>query len=372
MSSEHAREPDADEPPFTATGDRVEVRPPTPADIPAYTAAVTLSARRLADFAMPDPHNLPVVIANQSPTYRTFMVHALDAEGSHGLVGRVNVANVVGGSFRNATVGYDSYDPYAGRGLFAEGLRLVLDLLFADPPRGMGLHRVEANIQPANHRSAGLARSIGFVHEGYSRDFLHLPGVDGRRDWRDHERFTMLSTDWPSVPYRAQGHRRVACVVDGPRVPATAGPASLPPSPRSSGCRSSRRPSSRTRPLSSSCSVCLPSAGSSSAGCTGRSCGRASPARASSPPGCLSSRAAPTSPGGTSSATPWRCVPPTREVRRRHTHVVAGPVSGAPSPVWQNGRAVPVRVGPLGWHRTPTPRASAPRADPSRSRRAHY
>jgi len=223
LSSEHAPEPDADEPPFTATGDRVEVRPPVAADIPAYTAAVTLSERRLADFAMPDPHNLPVVIANQSPTYRTFMVHALDAEGSHGLVGRVNVANVVGGSFRNATVGYDSYDPYAGRGLFAEGLRLVIDLLFADPPRGMGLHRVEANIQPANHRSAGLARSLGFVHEGYSRDFLHLPGIDGRRDWRDHERFTLLSTDWPSVPYRAHGHRRLACVVNGSGVPGYGG-----------------------------------------------------------------------------------------------------------------------------------------------------
>ena len=51
-----------------------------------------------------------------------------------------------------------------------------LDLVFADPPQGMGLHRVEANIQPANHRSAGLVRSLGFVHEGFSRDFLHLPG----------------------------------------------------------------------------------------------------------------------------------------------------------------------------------------------------
>ena len=201
--------------PFTATGERVEVRPPSPADIEAYAAAVTLSERRLADFAMPDPHNLPLVLDNQSPTYRTFMVHALEPEGSHGLVGRINVANVVGGAFRSATVGYDSYDPYAGRGLFAEGLRLALDLVFADQPQGMGLHRVEANIQPANHRSAGLVRSLGFVHEGFSRDFLHLPGLDGRRDWRDHDRFTMLSTDWPAVPYRPHGHRRIACVVTG-------------------------------------------------------------------------------------------------------------------------------------------------------------
>ena len=213
MSADDVAEPAAGTRPFTATGERVQVRPPSRADIEAYAAAVTLSERRLADFAMPDPHNLPLVLDNQSPTYRTFMVHALEPEGSHGLVGRINVANVVGGAFRSATVGYDSYDPYAGRGLFAEGLRLALDLVFADPPQGMGLHRVEANIQPANHRSAGLVRSLGFVHEGFSRDFLHLPGLDGRRAWRDHDRFTLLSSDWPSVPYRSHGHRRIVCVV---------------------------------------------------------------------------------------------------------------------------------------------------------------
>jgi imidazolonepropionase-like amidohydrolase len=140
---------------------------------------------------------------------------ARDWLGRPGLVGRINVANVVGGAFRSASIGYDSYDPYAGRGLFVEGLRLTLDLVFADPPHGMGLHRVEANIQPANHRSAGLVRSAGFVHEGFSRHFLHLPGIDGRRDWRDHDRFAMLSSDWPCVPYRPHGHRRIACVVRG-------------------------------------------------------------------------------------------------------------------------------------------------------------
>ncbi|GAB3876435.1 GNAT family N-acetyltransferase [Terrabacter terrigena] len=201
--------------PLTAVGERVEVRPPTQADAAAYADAVTRSERRLSDFAIPNPHNLPVVLENQSPTYRTFMVHALDPEGSHGLVGRINVANVVGGAFRSATIGYDSYDPYAGRGLFSEGLRLTVGIAFDDEPHGMGLHRLEANIQPANHRSAGLVRSLGFVHEGFSRDFLHLPGPDGRRDWRDHERFTILSSDWPAVPYRSQSHRRIACVVTG-------------------------------------------------------------------------------------------------------------------------------------------------------------
>ncbi|MEO7129829.1 MAG: GNAT family protein [Dermatophilaceae bacterium] len=203
--------------PFTVLGDAVEVRPPTLADSAAYAEAVTRSARRLSLFAIPDPDNLPAIVAAQSPTYRTFMVWASDPEGKHGLVGRINVANVVQGAFRSATIGYDSYDPYAGRGLFSEGLELVVGLVFADPPHGMGLHRIEANIQPTNTRSMGLVRSLGFVHEGFSRQFLHLPGPDGRRSWRDHERFAMLESDWPAAPYRHRPPRRMAVVVQSGR-----------------------------------------------------------------------------------------------------------------------------------------------------------
>jgi len=202
--------------PVPVRGDRVEVRPPAPADEGAYAAAVTRSAQRLSEFAVPDPYNLPAIIASQSATYRTFMVHALEPEDGHGLVGRANVANVVRGSFNSATIGYDAYDPYVGKGLFAEGLQLILDLVFGDEPQGMGLHRIEANIQPANVRSAGLVRSLGFTHEGFSRDFLNLPGTDGRRTWRDHDRYTMLADDWPAAPYRHEPWRRVAAVVAGP------------------------------------------------------------------------------------------------------------------------------------------------------------
>lgn len=194
----------------------MEVRPPTQADTTAYREAVTRSARRLADFAIPDPHNLHDIIAAQSPAYRTFLIAARVTEGEHGLVGRVNVSNIVRGAFRNATIGYDSYDPYAGRGLFAEGLEVVIDIAFAAEPEGLGLHRIEANIQPTNTRSAGLIRSLGFIHEGFSRDYLDLPGKDDpRRTWRDHDRYAMLSTDWPAVPYRPHRPRRMALVING-------------------------------------------------------------------------------------------------------------------------------------------------------------
>lgn len=198
-----------------ARGERVEVRPPTEADVAAYREAVSRSATRLSTFAVPDPHNLPTVIANQSAAYRTFMIWVLERGGDHGLVGRVNVTNIVHGAFRSATLGYDAYDPYAGSGLFAEGLQLVVDLAFAPEPRGLGLHRVEANIQPGNTRSAGVVRSLGFTHEGFSRDFLHLPSSDGRQAWRDHDRYAVLSSEWPAVPFRRSPAHRLAAVVNG-------------------------------------------------------------------------------------------------------------------------------------------------------------
>ena len=35
------------------------------------------------------------------------------------MVGKVSVTDAVRGRFESAAMGYDAYDPYAGRGLFA-------------------------------------------------------------------------------------------------------------------------------------------------------------------------------------------------------------------------------------------------------------
>lgn len=103
-----------------------------------------------------------------------------------GLVGIANVSNIVRGGLQSGYLGYGAFASHAGRGLMTEGLRAVLGAVFG----ALGLHRVEANIQPGNAASLALARRLGFEKEGFSRRYLHIDG-----DWRDHERWALLAAE---------------------------------------------------------------------------------------------------------------------------------------------------------------------------------
>jgi ribosomal-protein-alanine N-acetyltransferase len=171
----------------------VSIRQPRPQDTQAYAAAVLRSAEHVGRWNPVDPDGLPELLRQQGPGLRTFLIID-DADG--GIVGKCNVANIARGRFRNATLGYDSYLPYAGTGRMSEGMRLIVDRCFAACPEGLGLHRLEINVQPENERSIALAKRLGFRHEGFSPRFLFLNDA-----WRDHERFALTVEDWaPAQP----------------------------------------------------------------------------------------------------------------------------------------------------------------------------
>ena len=104
-----------------------------------------------------------------------------------GLVGYVNINNIVRGVFRSGHLGYAAFASHASRGLMSAGLAAVVSDAFGT----LGLHRLEANIQPDNQPSLSLVRRLGFRREGFSPRYLMIDG-----QWRDHERWTVLAEDW--------------------------------------------------------------------------------------------------------------------------------------------------------------------------------
>ena len=73
------------------------------------------------------------------------------------LASMITIDSIVRGRFQSATLSYAAFAPAAGRGYMSEGLALVLRYAFCE----LRLHRLEANIQPANQASLRLVGRRG-------------------------------------------------------------------------------------------------------------------------------------------------------------------------------------------------------------------
>lgn len=100
------------------------------------------------------------------------------------ICGVINLNVITYEALCSAYVSYFGVVGQAEKGYMKEGMLQVIRHAFDE----LGLHRLEANIQPGNLASVGLARSTGFEYEGYSPRFLKINGV-----WCDHERWAVLA-----------------------------------------------------------------------------------------------------------------------------------------------------------------------------------
>lgn len=103
------------------------------------------------------------------------------------IVGCVSITEIVRGPFQSAYLSYYAFAPHQGRGFMKQGLAEVVERAFTTH----GLHRLEANVQPANRASRSLVRSLGFRREGFSPRYLRIGG-----QWRDHERWAITAEEW--------------------------------------------------------------------------------------------------------------------------------------------------------------------------------
>lgn len=169
---------------YLAEGPRAGIRHFRPDDAEEFTARARESKSLHHPWLFP-PDQLPAYAAYAGqliadPAREGFLV--CERSGGGRIAGFININNIVGGSFQCGALGYGAFAHTAGRGLMGEGLDLVLGYAFG----ALGLHRLEANVQPGNEASIAFVRRAGFRREGFSPDFLFIDGA-----WRDHERWAI-------------------------------------------------------------------------------------------------------------------------------------------------------------------------------------
>lgn len=157
------------------------IRSVTAADAAAFIAAARASRKLHRPWVQPPCDS--EAFARYVARFDASAHHGFVVEADGELAGAVNLTNIVMGAFCSGYLGYYAFAGFEGRGLMTHGLNAVVNHAFKD----LGLHRVEANIQPANAASIALAKRCGFQLEGYSAKYLKIGGR-----WCDHERWARL------------------------------------------------------------------------------------------------------------------------------------------------------------------------------------
>lgn len=111
----------------------------------------------------------------------------LDATAGDRIIGRITLANVVLGAWRNATLGYWVAADVGGRGHGAEAVGLICRFGFEEA----GLHRIQPAVLPRNVRSRRVLEKNSFRLEGRALRYLNIAGR-----WEDHDLYALTLEEW--------------------------------------------------------------------------------------------------------------------------------------------------------------------------------
>lgn len=171
----------------TLSTERLLLTLPDPAAAPAHLLFAEANRAHLTPWEPPYPPNYytlgfwrerlrkNLIELHKDISCRFTIYWQGDASGA--VLGNCNFSNFVFGAFRCATLGYRLDHRLVGQGVMTEALSIAIAYMFHE----RGFHRIQANYRPTNERSGNVLRRLGFVVEGYARDYLFIDG-----DWRDH------------------------------------------------------------------------------------------------------------------------------------------------------------------------------------------
>lgn len=110
-------------------------------------------------------------------------------ENPKAIIGTINFSNFIRGTFQACTLGYGLAEAEQGKGYMTEALKIAISYGFDE----LNLHRIMASYIPHNQRSGNLLKRLGFVVEGYARDYLMING-----QWQDHILTSLINHNWTS------------------------------------------------------------------------------------------------------------------------------------------------------------------------------
>nr|WP_202422352.1 GNAT family protein [Gordonia sp. SID5947] len=101
-------------------------------------------------------------------------------------IGQLTVGNIQRGAVRSAWIGYWVDARHFGQGIATAAVALGVDHCFGS----VGLHRLDATVQPANVASQAVLTKVGFRREGLLERYM-----DVNNRWRDHILFALTAEE---------------------------------------------------------------------------------------------------------------------------------------------------------------------------------
>ncbi|MBW4472039.1 MAG: ribosomal protein S5-alanine N-acetyltransferase [Stenomitos rutilans HA7619-LM2] len=121
---------------------------------------------------------------NYNQSLRLFV---FEQEKPEVIIGIINFTQFFRSPLHGCTLGYSLAESKQGKGYMTEAVGLSIQYVFNE----LNMHRVSANYMPRNQRSGNLLKRLGFVVEGYARDYLLING-----NWEDHILTSLINRRW--------------------------------------------------------------------------------------------------------------------------------------------------------------------------------